>query len=58
MSDEQKIVQTGQGWFVETPDGRAGPMDSRAEALSYLSLLRASFAAGTEIACTDAECFN
>jgi len=58
MSDEQQIVQTGQGWFVETPEGRVGPMDSQTEARSYLSLVRAAFAAGSETACTEQECFN
>ena len=58
MSDEQKIIHTGQGWFVETSEGRIGPMDSKSEAQSYLMLLKTASAAGSEIACTDQECFN
>ncbi len=58
MSDEQQIVQTSQGWFVETPEGRVGPMESQSEARSYLFLMRAAVAAGSEIACTEQECIN
>ena len=58
MTDEQQIISTGQGWFVETPEGRVGPMETRSEAQSYLALLKASLAARSEIACTDNECFS
>lgn len=56
VRNEAKIVQTGQGWFVETPQGRFGPMDSSAEAHRYLSLLRVVQAAGNEVACTEDGC--
>ena len=58
MKNDAKIVQTGQGWFVETAQGRVGPMESQTEARSYLSLMRIAQAAGTEVACTDSECFK
>lgn len=58
MSDTLQIVRTGQGWYVETPTGRAGPMETQAEANAYLSLMRTAYAAGSEIACTDQECFS
>lgn len=58
MSSDAKIIQTGQGWYVETAQGRVGPMDSQAEARTYLSLMRVAQAAGTEVACTDSECFK
>ena len=58
MSDTLQIVHTDQGWFVETPTGRAGPMDTQTEANKYLSLIRTAYAAGSEIACTDQECFS
>ncbi|MGD8784971.1 MAG: hypothetical protein PVF28_00010 [Thioalkalispiraceae bacterium] len=58
MKDDAKVVQTSQGWFVETPEGRFGPMDSSAEANQYLSLLRVAEAAGSEVACTENECLN
>lgn len=58
MATDTTIIQTGQGWFIETPTGRVGPMDSQTEAHAYLALMRLATAAGTEVACTDAECFN
>mgnify|MGYP000022345143 CR=1 FL=1 len=58
MGNDAKVVQTGQGWFVETPQGRVGPMDSQAEAKTYLSLMRVAQAAGIEVACTESECIN
>ncbi len=58
MNDVPQIVRTGQGWFVETPNGRVGPMDSQAEANTYLSLMRTAYAAGSETACTDQECLS
>ena len=58
MSDNTKVIQTSQGWFVETPQGRVGPMESQAEANTYLKLMRVAQAAGTEVACTDSECLS
>ncbi len=58
MSDTLLIVRTGQGWFVETPTGRAGPMETQTEANDYLSLMRTAYAAGSEIACTEQECLS
>jgi len=58
MSDSLKIVRTGQGWFVETPTGQAGPMETQDEANTYLSLMRTAYAAGSETACTEQECFS
>lgn len=57
MSDRNRVIQTSQGWFVETAQGRVGPMESKAEADTYLKLMRVVQAAGREIACTDNECF-
>ncbi len=56
MADTMQVIQAGQGWYVETPTGRVGPMESREEANAYLSLMRIADAAGTELGCTDAEC--
>ena len=58
MATETAVIQAGNGWYVETPDGRVGPMESQKEANAYLALMRIATAAGTEVACTDAECFN
>lgn len=58
MATEIQVVQTGHGWYVETPDGRVGPMENQKEATAYLSLMQIAVAAGTEVACTDAECYT
>ena len=58
MATDTTVIQTGQGWFIETPSERVGPMDTQAEAHAYLALMRLATAAGTEVACTDAECFS
>lgn len=58
MINDAKVVQTRQGWFVETAQGRFGPMDSSGEAQQYLSLLRVAQAAGSEVACTENECIS
>ena len=58
MKNDVKVVQTGQGWFVETSQGRFGPMESSSEAHKYLSLLRVAEAAGSEVACTEADCIS
>ena len=58
MANESKVIQTAQGWFVETPAGNIGPMDSRTEAAAYLSLMLKMDAAGMETACTENECFR
>jgi len=58
MSNVAKVVQTSQGWFVETAEGRVGPMESKAEANTYLRLMRVAQAAGSEVACTESECFS
>ena len=56
MATEIQIIQSGQSWFVVTPEGRYGPMESQQEANNYLKLLQLASAAGSETACTDAEC--
>lgn len=56
MATETEIVQIAQAWFVETPQGRVGPMDTRQEAVNYLKLMQIASAAGSEIACTEQEC--
>jgi hypothetical protein len=58
MATDTTVVQTGQGWFIETPNGRVGPMETQTEAHAYLALMRLATAAGSEVACTEAECFN
>lgn len=58
MAKASQVIQTGQGWYVETPTGRVGPMDSRDEANAYLALMQIADAAGTELACTEAECLS
>lgn len=57
MDGSTKVIHTPQGWFVESPGGRIGPMDSQQQANDYLALMSAANAARDEIACTDAECF-
>ena len=56
MATEIQVIQSGQSWFVITVEGRFGPMDSEQEARNYARLLQLASAAGSEIACTDAEC--
>ena len=58
MSNNPKVIQTSQGWFVETAQGRVGPMESKAEANTYLKLMLMAQAAGREVACTENECFS
>jgi hypothetical protein len=56
MATDIEVIQSGQSWYVVTPEGRFGPMDNQQEALNYAKLLRLASAAGNEVACTDAEC--
>jgi hypothetical protein len=56
MASDVQILQAGQAWYVVTPQGRFGPMETQQEALSYADLLQIASAAGSETACTDAEC--
>ena len=58
MANELRSVHTIKGWFVETPLGLLGPMDSQLEAEQYISLMRAATMARAEMACTDTECFG
>jgi len=58
MATEAHVVQVGNGWFVETAMGRVGPMESLKEANTYLSLMQLAVAAGSEVACTEAECYT
>ena len=58
MANDTTVIQTGQGWFIDSPDGRVGPMDTQAEAQAYLALMHLATAAGSEVACTEAECFS
>lgn len=56
MTTDIQIIQTGLSWYVVTPEGRFGPLDSEQEAMAYANLLRIALAAGSETACTVAEC--
>jgi len=56
MAIEIQVTQNGPSWYVETPDGTVGPLDSEQEARRYARLLQLASAAGSETACTDAEC--
>ena len=56
MATETHVVQTGSVWYVETPSGRIGPMGTQKEAQDYLTLMQIAYAAGSETACTEAEC--
>ncbi len=58
MATEINVIHTGQGWYIETPQGRVGPMESQQDANAYVSLMQIAVAAGTEVACTEAECFT
>jgi hypothetical protein len=58
MATNVQIIQTAQAWFVDTPQGRFGPMESQQEAQNYAKLLQMASAAGCETACTDAECLT
>lgn len=57
MAIELRIVQTGAGWFVETPVGTMGPMESQQEADALIALMNTAAVARAEMACTDSECF-
>lgn len=56
MAPDIQVMQSGQSWYVVTPEGRVGPLDSEQEARRYARLLQLASAAGSETACTDAEC--
>ena len=56
MATEIEIIQAGESWFVLTPEGRFGPIDTQQEAIHYVKLLQLASAAGSETACTDTEC--
>lgn len=56
MANDIQVIQSGQVWFVETPQGRFGPMETLQEANNYVNLMCLALAAGNEIACTDEEC--
>jgi len=58
MPNDVHVIQVGHGWYIETPEGRVGPMETQKEAHAYLSLMQIAMAAGTEVACTDSECFT
>lgn len=56
MATDSPIIQAGQSWYVVTPEGQLGPLESEQEAVAYANLLRLALAAGSETACTDEEC--
>lgn len=56
MATDTQVVQIGKNWFVDTTEGRIGPMDSEQEAIHYVRLQQLVSAAGSETACTEAEC--
>ena len=56
MANDVEIIQTGQAWFVQTSQGRVGPMETEQQAKDYVNLMCLAQAAGNETACTDAEC--
>ena len=58
MATEIQVIHAGQSWYIDTPEGRIGPMESQKEANAYLALMRIAMVAGTEVACTEAECFT
>ena len=58
MANELRSIHTATGWFVETPLGMLGPMDSQLEAEQYIALMHAAHMARAEMACTDHECFG
>lgn len=57
MAGEIQVVQTPQGWFVESGSGSAGPFQEHQEAVEFSQLLRLAAAARTETVCADNECF-
>jgi hypothetical protein len=56
MAQDIQIIQNGQSWYVITPAGRMGPLDTEQEAQRYARLLQLASAAGSETACTEEEC--
>lgn len=56
MATNIQIIQQAQSWYVVSAEGRVGPLDSEDEALAYAELLQRTVAAGSETACTEAEC--
>jgi hypothetical protein len=49
------VQRRGQGWYVETPTGRAGPLPTREEAESYLVVLNYVAASRLGAACVDGD---
>lgn len=58
MAAEFQIVHTQTGWFIETPQGKMGPVANQQEADALLAILRTATFARTEMACLDTECFG
>ncbi len=58
MANDITIIHKSSGWYVETPLGPIGPMDSQQEADQFLNLMKTASVARAEMGCTDAECFT
>ncbi len=57
MTQQTRIIHmSNRGWYVETPSGTLGPMQTKQEAKEMLVLLSRVSAAGSEAACTEQEC--
>jgi hypothetical protein len=58
MANDINVIHKSSGWYVETPLGPIGPMDSQQEADQFLCLMKTASIARAEMGCTDAECFT
>ncbi len=58
MATDSNIIHKSSGWYIETPLGPIGPMDSQQEADQFLNLMNTASIARAEMGCTDSECFT
>ncbi|MDH5179133.1 MAG: hypothetical protein OEZ39_03210 [Gammaproteobacteria bacterium] len=52
---EAQLLESGNGWYIETNDGSQGPMETQSEASDYLNLLNVVSAARAGTACGEHE---
>lgn len=50
---EAQLLESGSDWYIETPVGSEGPVESQVEATDYLDLLNLVHAARAGTACDD-----
>lgn len=50
---EAQLLESGKDWYIETPVGSEGPVESQIEADDYMDLLNVVHAARAGTACDD-----